>query len=293
MLNLYELEQLIAFADEGTLSTAAKKLHISQPTITRTMQKLEEDFGVSLFIRGKNRIALNDTGKKAAEQARKVLQTAEQAIKAVQDYDKGRHTIAVGSCAPAPLWYILPALSGAYPEMTISSSIKDSSVILEELRSGVCQLGIFPEAVELEQGVSIPFLSEHLSICVPPSHDLAQKSALSFAELNGFNFLLRSEIGFWDGMCRRKMPSSRFLVQKDAFEFAELVRSTSLPCFTTDLAEDPDNLLSGRVTIPVTDPEANVTYYMACLSKNKVYGEAIGRRVHFQKAKKAFTVYEG
>ena len=47
MLNLLELEQLSAFAEYGTLSKAAEKLNISQPTITRTMQHLEEEFGVS------------------------------------------------------------------------------------------------------------------------------------------------------------------------------------------------------------------------------------------------------
>ena len=53
MLDLNELEQLTTFADTGTLSMAAEKLHISQPTITRTMQHLENVFGVSLFERGK------------------------------------------------------------------------------------------------------------------------------------------------------------------------------------------------------------------------------------------------
>ena len=57
MLNLEELEQLIAFDEFGTLSKAAEYLHISQPTITRTMQHVEESFGVALFHRGKNRIA--------------------------------------------------------------------------------------------------------------------------------------------------------------------------------------------------------------------------------------------
>ena len=52
MLNLLELEQLSAFAEYGTLSKAAEKLNISQPTITRTMQRLEEEFGV-LVIRTK------------------------------------------------------------------------------------------------------------------------------------------------------------------------------------------------------------------------------------------------
>ena len=49
MLNLLELEQLIAFADLGTLSKAAEELHISQPTLTRTMKNLEAAFGVPLL----------------------------------------------------------------------------------------------------------------------------------------------------------------------------------------------------------------------------------------------------
>ena len=64
MLDLNELEQLTTFADLGTLSKTADALHISQPTLTRTMQHIEETFGVPLFIRGKNRITLNETDKK-------------------------------------------------------------------------------------------------------------------------------------------------------------------------------------------------------------------------------------
>lgn len=65
MLNLIELEQFVAFAELGTLSAAAEELHISQPTLTRSMRHVEEAFGVTLFDRGKNRIALNETGKAA------------------------------------------------------------------------------------------------------------------------------------------------------------------------------------------------------------------------------------
>ncbi len=53
MLDSNEPEQPVIFADMGILSLAAEKLHISQPTITRMMQHLEEVFGVSLFVRGK------------------------------------------------------------------------------------------------------------------------------------------------------------------------------------------------------------------------------------------------
>ena len=61
---------------------------------------------------------------------------------------------------------------------------------------------------------------------------------------------------------RKKMPSSRFLVQTDDFEFKELIKNSSLPCFTTNLATDLDDILKDRVILPVTDPEANVTYHL-------------------------------
>ena len=49
MLELFQLEQLVAFADSGTLSKAAEHLHISQPTLTRAMQKLEDEFWCSVI----------------------------------------------------------------------------------------------------------------------------------------------------------------------------------------------------------------------------------------------------
>ena len=275
MLDLNELEQLVAFADMGTLSLAAEKLHISQPTITRAMQHLEETFGVSLFIRGKNKISLNDTGKKAVEEARELLSKAGNVLTHVKEFDQSLHTITVSSCAPAPLWYILPALSTAYPNMTIASSLKEVTTILEELDSDSCQLAILPEQAQTDDYFNIPFLKENLSVCVLPSHELAERPSVTFSELNGFNFLLRSNIGFWYNMCRVQMPSSRFLVQTDEFEFEELMKESSLPCFTTNLAKDFQHLLYGRIQIPVTNPEANVTYSLVCHSKYNSYAKAV------------------
>ena len=73
MIELEQLRQLVAFDEYGTLSKAAEALHISQPSLSRTMQTLEEELQASLFIRKKNRILLNETGEMAVEQARQVL----------------------------------------------------------------------------------------------------------------------------------------------------------------------------------------------------------------------------
>ncbi|WP_432617750.1 LysR family transcriptional regulator, partial [Butyricicoccus sp.] len=213
MLDLLELQQFVAFAECGTLSKAAEQLHISQPTLTRTMHHVEDAFGVPLFKRGKNRIACNETGLQAVAYARKLLEDADHAVKMVQAFDRSLHTIHVSSCAPAPLWSLLPALTARFPDKTISSRLEDMSIIIEQVVSGSCEIGILPYAFADERLLVVPFLREQLSVCVPKSHPLAQENTLTFSQINGFNCLVRDQLGFWSNLCHEKMPASKFLVQ--------------------------------------------------------------------------------
>ena len=69
---------------------------------------------------------------------------------------------------------------------------------------------------------------------------------------------------------RKKLPASKFLVQTDEFTMNELVRSSSLPCFITDVVmSDRFTDTAGRVAIPVTDPEVNVTFYLVVRKDSK------------------------
>lgn len=67
MIDNYLLAELITFAKYKTLAKTAAELNITQPTVTRGMQKLEDELGVQLFDRHPNRITLTKTGKLAAE----------------------------------------------------------------------------------------------------------------------------------------------------------------------------------------------------------------------------------
>lgn len=270
MLDLNELQQLVDFADLGTLSKVAEKGYISTPSITRSMKNVEEHFGVPLFTRSKNRIELNDTGREAVSAARRLLAEAEQAVRQVQAFDQRRRTLVVRSCAPAPLWELLPKLSAACPGMTIASSIGQNEEVLAAWRQGGCDMAVLPFRPEPEDGTAVQeFMHEKLFVCVPPGHELARRESLSFAEINGFNFLLRTELGFWDTLCRQKMPSSRFLVQTDEFAFDALVASSSLPCFTTDYFKNARERYPGRVFLPLRDPEADVTFYVLQRAQKK------------------------
>ena len=269
MIDLYELKQLIAFADLGTLTKVAEEFHVSNPSITRSMKQLEDEFGVSLFSRGKNRIELNETGKKAVEYGRKLIEDAEQTEAQVRAFDQRQRTLVVRSCAPAPLWELLRKLSMAFPGMMIESAICQNEEVEEAWKSGTCDIAILPYEFEYESGkkdrsgkcVSRKFMRERLFVCVPPDHVLADNEILKTVDVNGFNFLLRSELGFWDTMCRQKMPASKFLVQTDESTFDELVRESSLPCFTTDYFRMDMNRYGNRVNIPLAD--ADIMFYIA------------------------------
>lgn len=279
MLNLTELEQLVAFADLGTLSKAAEELHISQPTITRTMKSIESAFGVPLFIRGKNKIELNETGLQAVKYARSLLTSAQNAVQQVQAYHAKLHTISVKSCAPAPLWTLLPLLSARFPEQTVSSKLTEQNEIVDEILSGTCEIGILSYPVSVRTITCIPIIQENLSVCISRSHALANRKHLTLTDLNGFNCLLRSEIGFWAQLCYEKMPASKFLIQTDDFAFRELIQQSTLPCFTTNLAMNMSGILKGRNVIPITDAEANVVYHFIC-KKDKEHYIAIAKQLN-------------
>jgi DNA-binding transcriptional LysR family regulator len=263
-MNPYELEQLVAFSELGTLATVAQNLNISQPTITRSMQHLEEDFDVPLFERKINRIELTDTGKKAVEYARIILSDIQTAKSAVKEHYLSKRTIRIASCAPYPLWQVMPKLSAAFPNMTLSSVIRDNIFIENAIENEEFDLYIAISKTQKPDYLSKPYISEQLFVCVTTDHDLARFDKLTFSEINGHNFILRSELGFWDKLCRSKMPSSKFLVQLDSDAFEELRIKSTLPYFVTDVSIKDNATPQGRKIIPLTDDEAFVTYYLIC-----------------------------
>ena len=263
MFELYQLEQLLAVAECGTLSNAADRLHISQPALSRSMQRLEAELKVPLFLRQKNRVELNENGRLAVEYAQQIVGQSRSMISRIQAFDRSQRTILIGSCAPVPLWEIPPVLSGLYPDMTISSEIRENGVLLQGLRDNVYQLIVLPFPVE-ESGITcVKYGEEHLFFSLPPAHPLSGRKALYMKDLNGETMLLRNRLGFWRDIADKKMPDPRFLEQED-IAFEELVRSSALPNFVTDVVLRREGNPTNRVNIPILDEEANVTYYCLC-----------------------------
>ena len=267
MLNLEELEQLVAFDELGTLSKVADKFLISTPSLSRNMQHLEEDFGCTLFDRSANRISLNEPRKRAVEVAKKILNTTQSGIEEVQSFDQSLKTITVVSAAPAPLWELLPQLSQRYPHKQIRHQIMTTEETLSAINLTIVDIAVLPFAYLDKAVETTPYMEEKLYIAVTSEHELAQMKSVQFSDLNGYNFLLMNQIGFWDALVREKMPVSRFLVQSSTLDFDELAKNSTLPRFVTNISLSKSTSEDDRIIIPIADPEAEITYTIVNFNK--------------------------
>lgn len=263
MFELNQLHQFLTVAACGTLSSAANVLHLSQPALSRSMQHLEEALGVPLFVRQKNKIEFTATGKFAIKYAQRILDEAREMKDSLQEYDRAQHTFFVGSFAPAPLWDAIPALTTCCQRLTLTSEIRNPNYLLEKFHAGRYQVIFLPYPIH-EPGICCRRCGEeHLYFSLPPTHPLASQKTLHLADLNGETMLLRSHLGFWRPIADAALPDTKFLVQEDT-AFLELVKSSVLPSFTSDLAMQREGVPAGRVLIPIADDAANVTYYGCC-----------------------------
>lgn len=264
-MELFELEQLTAFADCGTLSAAAQKLHLSQPTLTKTMKRLEEEFQVSLFIRSKNKLELNENGKLAAKKAHEILASSREMIQLVRSIDRERHTISIGACAPIPAFTLSQRISSLYKDMTVNSELRTASELISGLKNEKYSIIILPYKPSEKDYAIKEYGRESLYFVLPKNHRFAPKKSISLSEMDGENMLLFSDIGFWYELVSSHMPHSRFLVQTQRYDFNELTRSSILPFFATDVTLRFSDIPEGRVAVPISDAEATVTYYITYL----------------------------
>lgn len=269
MIELYELRQFAAFADAGTLSGAAEILHLSQPALSRNMKKLEDELGVILFERKKNKLELNENGEYVLKLAKELLEDADSFTAKTRDFDRKKRTISLGVCAPAPVWLLAPLITNIFPHMTLQTEIDDDRRLLTDLENNVYQLIATHTQPDAAQYFYKKCGKESLMFALPKGHRYARRKSLSFDEMNGENMLLMPDIGFWDFVRTEKMPDSRFLMQSDRFSFNELVQASSLPSFTSDLAEKYTEIPHNRINIPISDAESTVTYYLVCKAVKK------------------------
>ncbi len=268
MFELNQLEQLLAIEKYKTISNAAEHLNISQPALSRSIHRLEEELEVTLFERQRNKLTFNEDGLHALEYARRIMDLSHEMKDALVSAAKARRTISIGSIAPAPMWIITPEISRLHPEMTIQSELTTRDKLDQGLKEGTYQIIITNDPSADRDTICMEYCEEDLYVALPPAHPLASRDQLSLSDLNGQSILQYRNVGFWYDLCKAKMPDSMFLMQDEFEVLDELRRSSALPSFLTNLTRS-DSRDEHRVMIPLTDDEVNVIFYIKYKKSNR------------------------
>ncbi len=193
-MTLTELRYLVAVARERHFGQAAQACHISQPTLSVAIKKLEEDLGVKLFERGVSEVSATPLGWAIVRQAQVVLEQ----VAALRQIAQAGHDPLAGplrlgliyTIAPYLLPGLVPQVIARTPQMPLLLTENFTARLLEMLRSGELDCAILAEPFP-DSGLAIaPLYDEPFLAAMPSRHRLAQRATVSTAELKQETLLL-------------------------------------------------------------------------------------------------------
>jgi DNA-binding transcriptional LysR family regulator len=182
-----QLLAVLAIADYGSFIAAAAFLKTSQPALTRTIKRVEDVIGVSLFERSTRRVRLTDAGREFVAVAERVLNDLRISVRSMRELaDQQRGQVIVASIMSVANG-VLPRIIAEYhddkPAIELHLREGIHGAVLEDIRSGVADLGItyvddLPDTVE-----TVPLGSEAFHVVMPRHHPLAEHDGISLQDL--------------------------------------------------------------------------------------------------------------
>lgn len=195
---LMEFDQLRYFlqvAKRSSFTRAAEDLVISQPALSRSIQKLEEELGQPVFERKTRSVSLNEAGSLLQSRAQQVLAMLEDTKAEITDDGKsGRVRVgAIPTIAPYFLPEVLGKFSAAFPKATLIVQENTTDVLLKSCTQGEIDLAIIALPIPAKYLEVEVLFEEELLLVMPPDHSLAGKPKIRIADVEPFPFVLLNE----------------------------------------------------------------------------------------------------
>ncbi|TFW00514.1 LysR family transcriptional regulator [Oxalobacteraceae bacterium OM1] len=186
-MELRQLRYFVAIVDQGSLSRAARMLHIAQPALTQQLQQLEEELGVQLLHRSAQGVVSTDAGKTFYEHAQAILKQVGDAKSAVaQTAARPSGTVALGipqSVSGALALPLLTAVRATYPEISLQLTEELTGNLIEQLKSGRINLALLFDDGQLGAFATTPLVEEDLMFITRADSQFApRKTSMPLAQ---------------------------------------------------------------------------------------------------------------
>jgi DNA-binding transcriptional LysR family regulator len=182
-LSLEDLRVFRSVAAAGSFGQGAARLHLSQPTVSDRMARLERDLGVRLFVRGGRGVRLTQAAERLLPYAQRCLALAEEAVNAVRA-DAAPPAVRVAmhaSFAPSLLSVVLDALAPL--GRAVSGTDAHSEEIIDQLADGTVDIGLVVPVPHPSTIAVVPFRTDPMICVAHPEHPLARRAELRIVDL--------------------------------------------------------------------------------------------------------------
>lgn len=207
-MDIRVLEYFLAVVREENITKAAEVLHVTQPTLSRQLAKMEDELGVQLMVRGKKGITLTEEGMLLRRRAEEITELADKAEREIAEHEElidGEISIGSGELASVR---VLPELFKSfkekYPRVTFDIYTGNADQIKQRLDSGLTDMGILLEPVEIEKYDFVRFnIPERWVILMRADDSLAEKDCVTIEDLIKLPLIftkrqsIRNEIESW------------------------------------------------------------------------------------------------
>lgn len=193
-MKLSSLRYLVSFADEGSISRAAERCHVSQPTLSIALQNMEAELGVALIERHKGHVSLTDLGYQVVAQARKALDEARRVELVAQlglNPLKGEFRLGViHTIGPYLLPGLITSLRHIAPELHLYIEESMTALLADYLKYGTIDAAIITLPFDVP-GIAVrPLYDESFLVVVPSGHPWEGRASIQSSEVRGENVLV-------------------------------------------------------------------------------------------------------
>jgi DNA-binding transcriptional LysR family regulator len=193
-MNLNQLKIFYFAAKNGNLSAAADELYITQPAVTKGIQRLQEYYDIRFVDFVGKKLVLTDAGEVLYKIAEKIFEMESQAEESIRDFQQRQRghirILSSESFGDYYLPHIIIPFCKAYPLVRLSMNILPTEQVVENTASLNCDLGFISYPVEHKKLALREVLEDKLVIIAPPDHPLAHKENLKPKDLIGQNFIM-------------------------------------------------------------------------------------------------------
>lgn len=195
-MNYERLKTFITVAEKSSFSEAAKRLFVTQPTITSQVKALENELDTKLFERTTKKVEMTQAAKVLLAYAKDIVQMNDAARKEISQMESLSYGDLRMGCSLTIGEYYLPAFlkrfNKAYPLIQIQVSIANSTQIMERIEDQVIDVGLIETRIEDDHIQMEPFLEDELVLIAPPDY-LTDGNTITLEQIQQTPIIFREE----------------------------------------------------------------------------------------------------